>query len=151
MNWGGTDPLAGSEGSEGNGVDHTMVENALSLSKTLSVDDLTPTSPEGSASATRYLGVLYASNLTPTPDRPFVLATLDEAHRLLAIAYSGGPVTYREFHAGAILETESRFPPNDEPELALWKMREDRPDFDIEYPDLIVKVGPKGGVYHERP
>jgi len=126
------------------------VNDALGLARPFTLADTTPTSPESSVTATRYLGVLYASNLTPTPQRPFVLATLEEAHALLAVAVTGGPVTFREWHAGAVVEQESRFPPNDEAELVLWRMTSDAVDLEDTYPDLLVKVGPKGGIFHER-
>lgn len=141
-----------SESSEATAADDPMVEDAMSPSQTLTVADLTTTLPEPSAGTTRYLGLLYADDMVTTPDRPYVLATLEDAHQLLAAAYWGWTHDVREMHVGTILERTMTFPGTDSPELMLWRVRvlETRPDFDIDYPQLKVTIGPKGGISHER-
>ncbi|AYD87320.1 hypothetical protein SEA_VALENTINIPUFF_17 [Microbacterium phage ValentiniPuff] len=119
--------------------------------ETITLADPTPTPPDTNVSATRYLGLLYEQNVPLNPDRPYVLATLAEADQLLSAAWWGWQIPVREMHAaGMVVEREHIFDVAEEPELMLWTLTGDRPDFDVDLPQLRISVGPKGGVRRQR-
>lgn len=125
------------------------MSDAMNPATLITVDDPTPTPPDGIPAVARYLGVAYHANL-PTSDMPFVVTTLAEAHDLVRALRDGARAAVRRWVSGVVVEHE--IPPSlpaHGVELALWKRDEGIPDFDAEYPTLFVRLGPRGGIYHE--
>lgn len=101
----------------------------------------------------RYFGYAYAPSLSTINEIPFVFGSIEEARQLVAAIRDGrAGVTVREYSSGVILETTTSFvgAQTDQVQMALYRSATAVPDISENAPDVLVKVGPRGGVVHER-
>jgi hypothetical protein len=101
----------------------------------------------------RYFGYAYAPSLSTINETPFVLGSIQEGRELVAAIRDGrAGVTVREYRAGTIVESTTSFvgAQSDDVQMALYRSSTAVPDIGDSHPDVLVKVGPRGGVSYER-